>query len=101
MGIIGLAFGICLESNLTHGESFKEKANAVLNSAYWPLFGEIEDVLDKLDEKCTSTEENKCLSSFTYVTSYVLLMIYMVIGSILLINLLIAIFRFDKTHIFD
>jgi hypothetical protein len=97
MGTFGLAFGICLESNLTFGESFGEKIRSVLKSAYWPLFGEIEDVLNKLDKlNCTSSEENACMSSFTHTTSYVLIMIYLLIGSILLINLLIAIFRYIK-----
>ena len=96
IAIIGLAFGICLESNLAHGESFQSKIIAVLNLAYWPLFGEIEKVLNKIEieSNCTGMIENECMGIFTHASSYILLMIYMVIGAILLLNLLIAIFRF-------
>jgi hypothetical protein len=95
MGTFGLAFGICLESNLQFGVSISEKIRSVIKSAYWPLFGEFENVLKKFEKSdCTSTEGNESMSSFTHATSYVLIMIYVLIGSILLINLLIAIFRY-------
>jgi hypothetical protein len=95
MSAFGIGFGICLEANLTHGEEVSTKLSAVLSIAFWPLFGEIEGVLENMNNQtCNGTNELTCLGSISYVSTYVLLMFYMVIGTILLINLLIAIFRY-------
>ena len=95
MGTFGIAFGVCLEANLTHGEDASTKINTVLSISFWPLFGEIEGVLENMNNQtCTGNNEITCLGSISYISSYVLLMFYMVIGTILLINLLIAIFRY-------
>jgi hypothetical protein len=95
MSAFGIGFGICLEANLTHGEEVSTKLSTVLNFAFWPLFGGIEGVLDHMkNQTCKETNEITCSGSISYVSTYVLLMLYMVIGTILLINLLIAIFRY-------
>ena len=96
MGTFGLSFGVSLEASLAYGGSFSTKILEVLNIAYWPIYGVIGRVLEKINnESCNNIErsQSNCIDSFTYMSSYILLMIYMVIATILLINLLIAIFR--------
>ena len=90
----GFAFGVCLEANLTLGKTMQEKILEVLNIAFWPLFGEIDEVLEKLNNNyCHVVNDPYCIGSISFTATYILLMLYMVIGTILLINLLIAIFR--------
>ena len=85
--IFVLAFGIALQAILLPGDKFKAKVFIdVFNIAYWQIFGDT-GVLEKI--KCEN-EENCTISQ---ISSFILLMIYMVIANVLLINLLIAMFR--------
>ena len=100
LGTIGIGFGCCLHANLTHGEESSTKVKAVLNLAFWPLFGEIDSVLEGMDERsCKEGNQPDCLGSISYVATYLLLMLYMILGTLLLINLLIAIFRYKSIKI--
>ncbi len=67
----------------------------LIDISYWPIYGEIR-TLDDWD-KCYDDVEN-CKNFKEVNASYALLMIYMVIASVLLINLLIAMFRLASTH---
>ena len=84
----GFSFSVYIEANLTHEEAFSFKVKAVLNLVFWPLLGEIDSVLERMDE-ISSKEGNQpdSLGSISYVASYVLLILYIVIGTLLLINL--------------
>ena len=101
----GIAFGIALEANLTIGKNFKTTVTSVFDFAFWPIFGEIEKVLDELEirgrcveaKQTNQTNSTNCDGIVTIASSYLLLMVYMITATILLINLLIAIFRLDKT----
>ena len=76
-----------MQAILLPGDKFKAKVFIdVFNIAYWQIFGDT-GVLEKI--KCEN-EENCTISQ---ISSFILLMIYMVIANVLLINLLIAMFR--------
>lgn len=62
---------------------------SIMNIAYWAVYGDIK-VLDSLND-CVSSGQCEELASMVF--AYFLLMVYMVISSVLLINLLIAMFR--------
>lgn len=66
----------------------------ILDKAYWPIFGELK-VLETISNDTCKEHPNDpaCLSPSNYAVSYLLLMIYMIGASVLLINLLIAMFR--------
>ena len=65
----------------------------MINKAYWPIYGTIKilEDFDRINFECTN--ESDCPEKFGAIYSYVLLMAYMIIGNVLLINLLIAMFR--------
>lgn len=63
----------------------------ILNKAYWPIYGEMK-ILDELSE-CLESDAGACENSGV-VFSYIFLMIYMIIANVLLVNLLIAMFRY-------
>jgi hypothetical protein len=65
---------------------------AIFNMAYWPIYGEM-TILDVINKDSCEDGEG-CLDLATQDSSYLLLMIYMVIANVLLINLLIAMFRY-------
>jgi hypothetical protein len=91
-----LAFGVSLQAIIFPGDTFTPKIFIeILNIAYWPIYGEISILGAINNETCLKSGSTKppCLDSFTYVASYMMLMLYMVIASVLLINLLIAMFR--------
>jgi hypothetical protein len=95
IGTFVLAFGIALQAILYPGDKFTPKIFIeIFNMAYWPIYGEmgILEIIKK--DKCEDGEI--CLDSATQASSFMLLMIYMVIANVLLINLLIAMFRFLK-----
>ncbi len=85
-----VAFGISLQSILSpQGGSSSKIFLDILNIAYWPIFGEIK-VLEMIqNDACVG---NECLDSLSYGFSYMLVMVYMFMSSVLLLNLLIAMF---------
>ncbi len=72
---------------------FKE----IINKAYWPIFGTIEILEDfsTISLNCKDDLDEECPELYGIVYSYILLMAYVVVGNVLLINLLIAMFRYD------
>lgn len=61
-----------------------------LDNAYWSIYGTIQ-LIENLDLNC-DPNVSKCPEKSGVVYSYIFLMIYVVIGNVLLINLLIAMF---------
>ena len=96
IGTFVVAFGIALQSILYQDVILTSNILIeILNIAYWPIYGEI-NVLDIINEdKCSAKNSNEltCTDSMTHLSSYILLMIYMVMANVLLLSLLIAMFR--------
>jgi hypothetical protein len=87
--IFVLAFGIALQAILQPSDNFTLKIFIdVFDMAYWQIFGD-SSVLDKM--RCVDGRENCTVSN---ISSFILMMIYMMIANVLLINLLIAMFRY-------
>lgn len=100
MGVFAVAFGVALQAILHPMDSFTPIVLIeILNKVYWPIYGEI-TILDEISNTTcfndsTWTEHNpECFDLATHISSYILLMIYMIGASVLLINLLIAMFRY-------
>ena len=86
-----VGFGISLQAILsTEGESSSNIFLDILEIAYWPIFGEIKVLETIQNDTCVG---NECLDSLSYGFSYMLVMVYMFMSSVLLLNLLIAMFR--------
>ena len=66
----------------------------IFNISYWPVYGQI-DVLDEMN-KCYDNAECENLTEMLF--AFLILMCYMIISSVLLINLEIAMFRFLLFH---
>jgi len=98
-----LAFGVPTYSLLFGVQKFSwHLPRAILNLAYWQIFGELE-VLDEIEsefilEICIHTSSFRlCLGNYEisgYIM-FILLIAYMTVASVLLINLLIAMFRYE------
>ena len=87
------AFGVAVHAINFPEEEFTLKAFIkIFDIAYWPIYGEIK-VLELLDE-CIDSDSCETTS---YIVSFLIIMFYMAISSILLINILIAIFRFENS----
>ena len=66
----------------------------MLNKAYWPIYGEMK-ILDELDDCVPDLAKNiTCPLSSGVAFSFIALMLYMLIANVLLVNLLIAMFRY-------
>jgi hypothetical protein len=67
----------------------------IINKAYWPIYGEMK-LLEELevDEEVCSASEDGCPDYVGSAYSFLALMVYMVVANVLLINLLIAMFRY-------
>ena len=98
-----ISFGISLQAILFPKDSFSWSIfREILNIAYWPIYGEI-SILERINnETCfeSGSIEPPCLDDLSFFSSYTLLMIYMIFASVLLINLLIAMFRYVERELF-
>ena len=89
-----LAFGIAIKAILFPSAAFSIKLFIdIFNTAYWPIYGDMSVLETIKNEDCNETKS--CPTSISRYSSYVLLMIYVIIANILLVNLLIAMFRFE------
>jgi hypothetical protein len=76
-----------------------ELLKKLVDKAYWPIFGELR-ILDEINsEECAVQEpgqepDEDCPSTSGIVYSYMFLIAYIIIANVLLINLLIAMFRY-------
>lgn len=88
---------MALQTIIYPGDAFNSKVLIdILNVAYWPMFGEL-GVLGVINnEECGGENQPTCLDPLTGVTGFILLMIYMIVANVLLLNLLIALFRYKK-----
>jgi hypothetical protein len=68
----------------------------IINKAYWPIFGTIEILNDfsKISSSCKDDLDEDCPEIYGVIYGYVLLMGYVIVANVMLINLLIAMFRF-------
>lgn len=103
LAVFLFAFGVS-SYNLIYGvQKFSwHLPRRVFNLAYWPMFGELK-VLETFERKSNLHPRSKilddcCTENFGALgyTAYILLVVYMAIVSILLINLLIAMFRYKE-----
>lgn len=69
--------------------SVKRLFQFIINNAYWPIYGEIK-ILDDLHNEDETEPADPVGTGY----SFILLMIYMIFVNILLVNLLIAMFRY-------
>ncbi len=86
-----LAFGFSIESMLISSDENQSSLINLINFVYWPIYGEIR-ILDQLD-KCFENPVN-CSNLRESYAVLVLMIIYMVIASVMLLNLVIAMFRY-------
>jgi hypothetical protein len=92
------AFGVVFQG-VIEPENFEIRSiliylRDVINVAYWPIYGELSILQDLNNRTCFTNVDPSCIDHLSYIFLYVLLMFYMIIGHILLLNLIIAIFRF-------
>ena len=89
-----LSFGISLQSIVSPKERFSIGVlREIINIAYWPIYGEL-SILERLNGNDCEKDPNDCLDPLSVGFAFVILMIYMVFANVLLLNLLIAAFRF-------
>jgi hypothetical protein len=88
------AFGVASQSMLhKNNENSYKTIFGIFEKTYWPIYGEISFLHSLNPENCDQKDPKKsCLDTVTYITYYLLLMVYMIIASVLLLNLLIALF---------
>lgn len=92
-----IAFGVAFQSLLASHKNFSFKVLIdVFNNAYWAVYGEL-TLLDKINSQlCIGNDndfENPCLDELSASIAFILLMIYMIVASVLLVDLLIAMVR--------
>jgi transient receptor potential cation channel subfamily M protein 2 len=88
------SFGIATQATLyPKSPGNLNLVKGIINKAYWPIYGDMK-IFDDLDnENCANNPEG-CPEPTGVIFSYIALMIYMAIANLLLINLLIAMFRY-------
>ena len=64
-----------------------------INAAYWPIYAELK-VLEDMNNASCSAKEKPCMDIFSNIFIYLLFMVYILFGHVLLLNLIIAMFRF-------
>ena len=88
------ASGITMQAILSPQKSFTWKfIFNVLNKAYWPLYGQL-DILEEINKCLDQPNTNDCQDLASLIVAFFILMVYMIISTILLLNILIAIFRY-------
>ena len=103
LALVILAFGIPIYSLLNGVEDFSwHIPRKILNLAYWDIFGEvqaIDDIESQLSVHHLEGARDSPFSSENYglhgYVMFALLVAYATVTSVLLINLLIAMFRYD------
>ena len=95
IAVFFFAFGITTQATMyPNNNAFSyELVKSIINKAYWPIYGEMKIFDEFNNENCDQTEEG-CPDIFGVEFSYFALMAYMMIANVLLVNLLIAMFRF-------
>lgn len=87
------SFGVTTQATMYPGNKLSVQLfRNILNKAYWPIYGEMK-LLDEMDD-CPNDESTTCPETSGIVFSFIALMIYMIVANVLLLNLLIAMFRY-------
>ena len=96
MAVFVVAYGVTTEATMNKTSKLDFNLfRQIIRKSYWPIFGTI-DVLDdfsKVSFECDD-ESDDCSEIVGFIYTYVLLMIYVLVANVLLINLLIAMFRY-------
>lgn len=89
------AFGVTTQAILHPNSNFNAQLmKNIINNAYWPIYGEIGQILDnELGDDICEKDPKNCPDTVGYVFTYISLMVYMIIANVLIVNLLIAMFR--------
>jgi hypothetical protein len=92
------AFGVVFQAVLKP-ESFEISSiwiyfHEIIDVSYWPIYGELSILQDINNRTCITNKDQSCIDHVSYLFIYYLLAFYMIIGHVLLLNLIIAIFRF-------
>ncbi len=91
-----IGFGVALQALLKPRDYFSfslllEIPIEILNITYWPIYGEIKI----LDDLTTGIDRYDGLLVSRYIVSLFILIIYVALAGILLMNILIAIFKYN------
>jgi hypothetical protein len=91
-----IGFGVALQALIQPRDYIRlslllEIPVEILNIAYWPIYGEIK-ILDDLTKNINAYDG---LSVARYFISYIILIFYVALAGILLMNILIAIFKYN------
>lgn len=87
------AFAISVHAILYPQKNFNfDTIVKLIHMGYWTLFGEIY-ILDDLNKKSCLDNPSACLETTGIFVSSLILMAYMIISSLLLINMVIAMFK--------
>lgn len=86
-------FGISLQAIMSPNNEFSiQTLLEIFNMAYWPIYGELALLGTLNDDACKNGTLSDCANRSSVITSYFILMIYMIIANVLLLNILIAMF---------
>jgi hypothetical protein len=104
ISVFVILFGIISTATLYPGSKFDlELLKNIFNKGYWPLFGDLSFLhsilINGVDEK--KQFEYQSPTSSGIVFTYSVTIIYMILVNILLINLLIAMFRYMNHYNFN
>ena len=98
------SFGISLHSiffpqiKLTASSSL-DTIVRIFKIAYLPMFGEVSILEEFQKNTCASneTDSDNCRTSSEQITGFFMIMVYMIISSVLLLNIIIALFGYVKS----
>jgi hypothetical protein len=95
IAIFVITFAITTQATMySNNELSLQLLKKLIDKAYWPIFGEVR-ILDEINAvELDDCSDDTCPSTSGVIYSYVTLVIYIIIANVLLINLLIAMFRF-------
>jgi hypothetical protein len=95
LAVFVCAFGVTTQATLYPGNSLGyDLFTSLINKAYWPIYGEMKILDDDIEGSACKDDPSKCPRQSGVVYSYIALMFYMIIANVLLLNLLIAMFRY-------
>ena len=94
IAVFVFAFGITTQATLYPNTPLSfGLIRDIINKAYWPIFGEMKIYDEELGNEAVCYDD-QCPEQSGKTFSLIALMIYMIAGNVLLINLLIAMFRY-------
>ena len=90
------AFGVVTQASMFSKNEWNfQLLKKIINNAYWPIYGDTKILEDVERTSCDSNDDDcRIPHPVGAIFSYIATMIYMLIANVLLLNLLIAMFRF-------